>query len=71
MKEMCLTCRYYDEVDQKNTLFGQCRRNPPKIVDSKVEKTHKTDNAYEAIYYATAFPIVRMNSMCGEWKEKG
>lgn len=68
MKEICVNCKYYDNVDEKTKLLGECRRHPPQVVESMILKRHKSDNLYDSIYYATHHPIVRMNSMCGEWK---
>jgi hypothetical protein len=68
--DKCVTCKYWDTVDQKNGLFGECRRNPPKIIEERLEDMQKGDTSYEGIYYATWFPVVRMNNMCGEWKAK-
>lgn len=57
--ERCLTCRFYDEIDEAG---GMCRRYPPVKFRIKAVKVELPED--------WRFPSVWSNDWCGEWRAK-
>lgn len=60
----CETCRWWE---RRNPELGECRRNPPRIVDALLPGE---DGLFlDAYFGATGFPVTLESAWCGEWKE--
>lgn len=63
-EQECWSCIFYLREDDEN---GWCRRHPPVIVESMINKGISAENA---LIYATRFPSLSAFDWCGEYKCK-
>ncbi|AFU87367.1 hypothetical protein CcrKarma_gp201 [Caulobacter virus Karma] len=71
--QSCKTCRFFLETGAVQ-MHGDCRRFPPSIKvgpsryhPARTGGSFHGDNPPDQIGWAE-FPLVHMNSWCGEWK---
>lgn len=77
----CETCRYYDNSDRKNVMYGdgRCRRLPPvpirqddpdEFEDDGDDEEGMTSEAKWLAWIPSVWPMVLAEDWCGEHKER-
>ena len=66
----CNDCRFYKEADASDRFpeMGECRRYPPKIIESLFEQCHSETCASDMVAMSSFFPKSEAWSVCGEFQ---
>lgn len=74
----CANCRYFQTIDKLHwrservlwgeTLPGECRREPPKIVARLNPAQHEEGMSYVDLQSSTSFPVLEQNDWCGAFE---
>jgi len=64
----CCNCRYFEPSEIMEGA-GECRRQPPVVVDALAKSAGTNmSSSYEVVYQASFFPHVDQSSWCGEFQ---
>ena len=67
----CRSCKFFRNIEVDSvTDIGRCVRNPPVILESMIEESRDDDLwSWDRVEFATHFPVVWVDAVCGEWKK--